>query len=146
MLLGKSFITSEQSGVCSQLQEDPPIPLSLPGYNLPVSCVSSYLPSKVFPRLSVIIFLGGFRNVLLSVTSFQCSVFRWDKTNRSLPFLLTTSSLILCTIFCTHSKLWSKKPIRSIYHSEPDEVPVFNIAFGGLRNWWVLFHPRKKMS
>lgn len=46
MILGKSFTTSEQSGVCSQLQEDPPVPLCLPGYNLPVSCVSSLLHSR----------------------------------------------------------------------------------------------------
>lgn len=143
MFPGKSFITSEQSGVCSQLQEDP---LSPPGYNLPVSCVSSYRHSKVFPRLSEIIFLQGFRNLLLlSVTSFWPSVFRWDKTNRSLPFLLTTSSLILCTIYCTHSKLWSKKPISSISHSEPhDKVHVFNTAFGGPRSWWVISHTSNK--
>lgn len=145
MFLGKSFITSEQSGVCSQLQEDPPVPLSPPGYNLPVSCVSFYRHSKVFPRLSEIIFLQGFRNLLLlSVTSFWPSVFRWDKTNRSLPFLLTTSSLILCTIYCTHSKLWSKKPISSISHSEPDKVHVFNTAFGGPRSWWVISHTSNK--
>lgn len=83
IFLGKSFITSEQSGVCSQLQEDPPVPLGLPGYDLPVSFVSSYLHPKIFPRLSMIIFLQGFRNLpLLSVTSFQSNVFRWDKTNR----------------------------------------------------------------
>lgn len=134
MFLGKSFITSEQSGVCSQLQEDPPVPLSLPGYNLPVSCVSSYLHTKIFPRLCVIIFLQGFRNLLLlSVTSFRSSVFRWNKTNRSSSFLLTTSSLLPCTIYCIHSKRWPKKTISSISHSEPDEVHVLNTAFGGLK-------------
>lgn len=131
MFLGKSFTTSEQSGVCSHLQEDPPVPLSLPGYNLPVPCVSSYLHSRVFFRPSVTIFLQRFRNLLLlSVTSFWSSVFRWDKTKRSLQVLLTTSSLILCNIYCTQQTV-VKETISSLSHSEPDEVHVFNTAFGG---------------
>lgn len=38
--------------------------------------------------------------------------------------------------------MWPKKPTSSISHS--DGVHVLNIAFGGLRNWWVIFHSSNK--
>lgn len=57
-----------------------------------------------------------------------------------------TSSLILCTVYCAHSKLWWKKPVSNISHLGADKLHVFNMIFCWLRRWWVISHAINKFG
>ena len=125
MFLGKSsFHYLWAVWVCWQSQEDPCLSLSLQGYHLWVFCISSYLHSKIFSRLSGVICLQGSRNL------------EQEKTNRWFPFLL--SRILVNTVYNTPC---TQQPIS---HSEDDKVHVFNMIFWWLRSRWVISHPVNK--